>query len=97
MSNDELRLCFRCERRAGFLETGMGPRAQCKDEGAIGNCYAYLPVKPIVLKKAKGDRRPVGVPILIFARVERHKLADVDLRVLTKSRGKFVFYWEPKS
>lgn len=96
-TDSETRLCFRCERRAEFLETGRGPRHECKQADAVGNCYAYLPVKPLVMKRPKGERRPVGGPMLLSARIGRVKIADVDLKIVPKNRGKFILYWEPKS
>lgn len=59
-------LCFRCEHRAKFLETGHGPRYEC---GVIENsnigCYMFMPCKPVIMTKNKGDKRPAhGGPML---------------------------------
>jgi hypothetical protein len=59
------KLCFRCEWRARSLETGMGPRHECKQhESAVYSCYMYSPVFPIILERNKGDKRPKGGGIL---------------------------------
>lgn len=54
-------LCFRCEHRAHYLETGKGPRCECEEATkAVDNCYYYAPVKPCMLKWTDGDRRLLG-------------------------------------
>ena len=56
-------LCFRCENRARNLETEgrHQPRRECgSTKMSVHTCYAYRPVKPVVLRKAKGDRRVFG-------------------------------------
>jgi len=63
-------LCFRCEHRAEFLETGNRPRYECGDPtmNCLG-CYMYLPVKPVVLEKLDpNDPRPQFSAPFISAR-----------------------------
>ena len=48
-------LCYRCEMRAKYLESGIRPRLQCGDiEQASYSCYQYVPVRPVILVKADG-------------------------------------------
>ncbi len=59
-------LCFRCEARAVFLETGSQPRFECGEitKSNIG-CYMFKPCKPIIMKRDKGDPRPAhGGPMM---------------------------------
>jgi len=64
-------LCYRCEHRAAYLETGEQPRSHCGQvDTAVISCYMYRPVKPVVLTPDKGDGRPLGAPAMIAARAE---------------------------
>jgi hypothetical protein len=58
-------LCFRCEHRARYLESGHAPRHECGqvNESKCG-CYMYRPVSPVVIKPQDGDPRPIGSGIL---------------------------------
>lgn len=58
-------LCFRCEHRARYLESGHAPRYECGQaaESKCG-CYMYRPVSPVVMKPQDGDPRPVGSGML---------------------------------
>ena len=43
-------LCYRCEKRAQYLETGEAPRAECKsNDTSLAICYSYEPVSPASL------------------------------------------------
>ena len=63
-------LCFRCEYRALFLETGYKPRLECGSvEDSKYICYMYKPVEPVVLEKSSSEKalekkygveRPIG-------------------------------------
>ena len=58
--DERAQLCFRCEHRARFLETGHGPRCECQDRRqAVSSCYMYRPVWPVVLALNEGERRPL--------------------------------------
>lgn len=85
-------LCFRCENRALFLETGNAPRCECKDptSSAYG-CYAYKPVKPLWVKRAKGDRRPVGGG-LFGSRVNGVKVSDGDYRLVSQKNKHLIYF-----
>jgi hypothetical protein len=62
-------LCFRCERRAEFLESGHGPRCECKDrDKAVSSCYMYRPVRPVVLAANSGEKRPVVAGSMLSGR-----------------------------
>lgn len=89
-------LCFRCEFRAKFLETGSGPRHQCKQtNGNVFICYMYQPVKPVILgdpESSKGDPRPRGSGILS----KRHQFIKVpeNMKLTYKEYGNnFALYW----
>ena len=74
-------LCYRCEYRAQFLETGRRPRFECGEiEKSKYVCYMYRPVKPIVLKRsdaAKDDPRPEHAGYF-GCRMEGTKVLDND-------------------
>ena len=64
MKNDP-KLCYRCERRALFLENGSGPRFECKDvQHSVNSCYMFNPVKPISVKRLNTDPRPISLNML---------------------------------
>ncbi len=50
-------LCHRCDRRAVFHEKGIRPRYECGTTSSVFSCYMYAPVRPLVLRRTKGDRR----------------------------------------
>ena len=61
-------LCYRCEQRARFLETGNGPRYECQQPGSVVGCYMYQPTRGVVLARDRGDRRWLCGPAMIAAR-----------------------------
>ena len=72
-------LCFRCEHRAHFHETGYGPRYECKQNGAVGACYMYRPVSPCVCKPLHpDDPRPIWGPAALSCRMQFVRVLDVD-------------------
>lgn len=67
-----LPLCFRCHHRVSFLESGghHRPRFECGEiNRAVVSCYMYRPPRPLLLRRAPGDRRPLGGPAMIAARL----------------------------
>jgi len=53
-------MCHRCEYRAHFLEKGQALLHQCGEISiSKGNCEAYRPVRPVVLK-LKDETDPVN-------------------------------------
>jgi len=89
-------LCYRCEHRARFLETGERPRYQCKTDGAAWSCYMYKPVKPLIMARNKGDRRPMFSGIAFSARSHAIGIAKGEYQVIKQGKGKAIFYM-PKS
>ena len=89
-------LCYRCEHRADFKETGRRPRYECGTDYAVVSCYMYQPVMPVILKKEKGDRRPQFGPAMISARSQAVGVSKFELD-LHKTRNGVVLYWRPKS
>ena len=91
-------LCYRCEYRALFFEENYGARSECQHGGAaVGSCYMFKPVAPIVIKKRKDDKRPALGPWAISARMER---VQVDPRlecVIKKTKKGLMPYWRPKA
>jgi len=89
-------LCFRCEHRARYLETGSGPRCECKSEKtAVCGCYMYTPVKPVVLAVNEGDTRPQFAGSMISARSHYVGIADGKL-ALKKYKDGSAMYWDLK-
>ena len=89
-------LCYRCEHRAVYLETGGGPRSECKmSDTAVQSCYMYTPVRPVRLKLNEGDTRPPIAPAFISARLRREGILDGILAVTGYEDSSFVKYWKP--
>lgn len=90
-------LCFRCEHRALYFESGRihRPRHECGDvETSKFSCYMYQPVKPVVLAKMAGDRRPQFAGFMISARSKCVRIPDLMLD-LKKYRDGALIYWVP--
>jgi hypothetical protein len=88
-------LCFRCEYRAQYLETGSGPRCECQEPTRSGfGCYMYRPTSPVVLAKSKGDKRPQFAGSMFSARSRFAGVAKVDYSV-KKVKGGNVLYCIP--
>jgi len=90
-----LPLCFRCQHRAAFLESSgtHRPRFECGEvHRAVMSCYMYRPPRPLLLRPVPGDRRPLGGPALIAARL----LAVGEARgewVLRRQRRAWIMLW----
>lgn len=70
-----LGLCYRCEHRAVFLETGDRPRFECgMERSASPACYMFLPCKPIAVAAIEGEKRPMFGPPVIAGRLQSHGL-----------------------
>ena len=77
-------LCWRCEHRAVGHETGRGTRFECTDfTTSKVACYCYQPVKPVILKRIKGDNRPQFTGWMLSARSEYVGVCD-DLELTVK-------------
>jgi hypothetical protein len=73
-------LCYRCERRARFLEgkPDCDFRYQCKNPTAsIGSCYQYIPCYPVVtIPDRPGDKRPRFGPALLSSREQAVRVLE---------------------
>lgn len=90
-----LPLCFRCHHRAAFLESGGShrPRFECGEAGrAVCGCYMYRPPRPLLLRPVAGDRRPIGAPAMIAARLRAVGEAPGQWR-LQRTRGGWLMQW----
>lgn len=97
MSDKPRGLCFRCEYRAQYFESGSHPRYECGQPTlAVMSCYMFRPVAPIAVKPSAGDKRPLFGAWAISARVER--IADpktLSLKVKQIKPG-WILYWIPR-
>jgi hypothetical protein len=97
MTKKYLSLCYRCQHRVDFLEKGFGLRCECQDVGkAVCSCYAYVPIKPLVMRRNTGERRPMFGPSMISARTHSYEEADCELKLEQVGKTKGVIYWVPK-
>jgi hypothetical protein len=91
-----LGLCYRCQRRVDWLEKQRGFRCECEQPtGSVHSCYGFVPIKPIVLRRIKGDRRPLCGPAAIGARCCSVEEADASLEV-RRTRTSATLYWLPR-
>ena len=91
-------LCHRCEYRALAHECKTGPRFECTDFGmSLYVCYMYRPVKPVILKRQKGDKRPQFAGWMVSARVEFSGVCeDLVLKEINYGRkGKALIWFKP--
>lgn len=89
-------LCYRCEHRAKFLETGVRPRYECGEpEKSKYACYMYRPVVPMMLAPEEDDKRPIVGPAFLTCRSEAVKPADMQL-IVSRHKDGFVMHWVPK-
>jgi hypothetical protein len=90
-------LCYRCEHRANFFETGSRPRCECGDvQTTKAGCYMYRPVRPVTLAPAKDDPRPQFGPAMLSSRSYVAK-TQIPMRATLSTCGdESVIYWKPK-
>ena len=71
-------LCFRCERRARFLEGKPDCfRCECKDvTRSVHGCYQFVPCVPVVTAVQGKDCRPRFAAPMIAAREQAVRLAE---------------------
>jgi hypothetical protein len=67
-------LCWRCERRAVFHESGLKPRFECGEARAVGSCYMFMPTKPVAVGPIEGEKRPIFAGWLLAGRIQSHGL-----------------------
>ena len=89
---DAIGLCHRCEHRAEFLETGVGPRYECQQTFAVGSCYMYRPVKGLVLARDRYDKRQVGDPAMVAARAHAVGIAPGEWTMHRVKGGEAMYY-----
>lgn len=91
-------LCYRCEHRAQFHETGRRPRMQCGDiELAVSSCYMYKPVAPLILTADnKDDPRPILGPPMLSGRVTPTAIAEGEYAAVSREEDSVLVYWVPK-
>ena len=88
-------LCYRCEYRSQFKETGEGPRYECKTDSSVYSCYMYRPVRPVLLVRDRDDRRPIAGPWAFSARAHRpDREPKVELFIEKQKLG-YLLYWRP--
>ena len=84
MADKFLPLCYRCEHRAQFLESGRGFRCECQNPTTASYCcYGYQPMRPLLLRRAPRDKRPFG-----YRTVAVKLLPAETVAVIAKKRGK---------
>jgi hypothetical protein len=75
MNSEGTGLCFRCEHRAKYLESGFQPRFECgMKRMASACCYMFMPCKPIAIAPIEGEKRPIFGPPFIAGRIQAHGL-----------------------
>ncbi len=96
-------LCFRCEYRAQYFESGHAPRMECGlPDTCKWACFMYKPVLPVIIGRLnKRDPRPITLNIL-SARVtylDTAKSEDMELVSVhgkTNKEPSMLVYWRPK-
>ena len=84
MEDNFVPLCTRCDNRANYLETGHGFRYECQSETAsVRSCYAYLPVRPLLLRRDPHDKRRFG-----YRTVAVRALPAATIAVPVKRKGR---------
>lgn len=68
--------CNRCYHRVANIEAKQRkdayipqPRCECGADMSVRGCYMYKPPSLLRFTRAKGDKRPVGGPTFIAARI----------------------------
>lgn len=96
-------LCFRCDHRASFLETGHGPRYQCGEvQKSVVMCYTYMPVRPVVNTADMHDKDHPGpfAPAIMRTRWSATRVAEegeeIDSSLHMLSPDSWVVYWRPR-
>lgn len=99
-------LCNVCEHRRQNIEAKQNglsyipqPRMECGSAGSVCGCYMFKPSALPVMKAADGDRRPVGGPPMIAARIHATGYAEdtgvFRVPVGPKKNKEFVFIRRP--
>ena len=96
--NKYIRLCYRCENRARYLETKNCGRYECSDtSNAVYRCYAYKPVMPLILEKDKKDKRPQFCGTMFNSRSSGIMPDDKNMILdAVEYKSGTMLYWKPK-
>jgi len=92
-------LCFRCEYRAAFFDTGYGPRYECGKSGAVHSCYMFIPTKPIAVGPIEGEKRPIFGPWMVAGCKKSYGLINnrqLRLKLIDLGDGKLSAVWTIK-
>ena len=93
-------LCFRCEHRATFLESGIKPRFECGEARSVHGCYMFMPCKPIVVGPIEGEKRPIFAGWMFAGRIQSYGLVDderIQLNLVDVGEKKMSAVWKIKS
>lgn len=86
-------LCWRCESRAKYHETGIASRCECGSDYSVIGCYMYKPVRPAILTPLiKNDKRPRFAGAMISSREQFVRVAEGKLKGRAVDDG-VVLYW----
>ena len=99
MNTEGMGLCYRCEHRAAFLETGSRPRCECGESRAVHGCYMFMPTKPIAVGPIEGEKRPIFGPWMLAGRIQSHGLVDderIRMQLIDLGDGKVSTVWTIK-
>ena len=98
MSIENKGLCFRCECRAVFLETGKKTQLECgmSVEGTVYGCSEYQPVKPLVVEKEIDKERTQFTGDDVLIRSLYVEDADCCQLIEQTVHNGVIEYWIPK-
>ncbi len=99
IKSEQRGLCFRCEHRANYLETGQAPRMECgSPEMCVGGCYMYKPVRPVVVEQQNpDDPRPIFGPPMLAGRVRFKRVSNDDdnhLKLVQPNDNEYLVFWD---
>jgi len=90
-------LCYRCEHRAQYLETGRRPRYECGlIEEAKHSCYMFIPAKPVFIERNEGEKRPITLDVFSGRFHVVDEEPNLQLSVITTERKYILPIWELK-
>ena len=93
----KLRLCFRCEHRARYQETGDAVRHECGNiNDGVCSCYSFRPMSPVILEKSNPHDTKIRFgPSFIAPREKIVGISnDFSLNVKWLDKGRAVLYLE---
>lgn len=96
-------LCNRCEHRIRYIETKdtpspLQPRSECGQINmSVSSCYCYKPVLPVIVKRTKGDKRPIFSSWMFSGRVRAVEVAKNMVLKLKKTKKGILGYYVTKN